>query len=81
MSFVPYLKDKSIFDLLDFVIANFLLPLNMMLIAVFAGWMMTRKMLLGELGLQNAILSGILRFVLRFVAPLMVLAIFYTNLR
>ena len=77
---VPYLADKNIFDLVDFFIANFLLPLNAMLIAVFAGWMMTRQSLLEELGVQNAIAAGFLRFVLRYVAPMMVFAIFYTNL-
>ena len=80
MSAIPYLADKNIFDLLDFSIANFLLPLNAMLIAVFAGWMMTRKMLLDELGMQSPLLSGFLRFVLRFVAPVMIFAIFYTSL-
>ena len=80
MAAVPYLADKNIFGLLDFSIANFLLPLNAMLIAVFAGWMMTRRMLLEELGVQNAIVSGFLRFVLRFVAPVLIFAIFYTSL-
>jgi len=79
MSAVPFLADKSIFDLIDFSIANFLLPLNAMLISVFAGWMMTRQMLLEELGVRNLLFAGFLRFVLRFVAPVLVFAIFYTN--
>ena len=79
MSAVPFLADKSIFDLIDFSIANFLLPLNAMLISVFAGWMMTRQMLLEELGVRNLLLAGFLRIVLRFVAPILVFAIFYTN--
>ena len=77
---VPYLADKNIFDLLDFFIANFLLPLNAMLISIFAGWVMTRQSLLDEIGLRNPLASGSLRFVLRYVAPLLIFAIFYTSL-
>ncbi len=80
MSFISYLADKSIFDLLDFSIANFLLPLNAMLIAIFAGWTMTRQTLLGELGIRSAALSTTLRIVLRYVAPVLIFAIFYTSL-
>ena len=80
MAAVPYLADKNIFGLLDFSIANFLLPLNAMLIAIFAGWIMTRQSLLEELGVQSTALSLFLRVVLRFVAPVLIFAIFYTSL-
>ena len=80
MAIVPYLANKNIFGLLDFAIANFLLPLNAMLIAIFAGWIMTRQSLLEELGVQSAALSLFLRVVLRFVAPVLIFAIFYTSL-
>jgi len=80
MAVVPLLAEKSIFGLLDFAIANFLLPLNAMLIAIFAGWIMTRQSLLEELGVQSATLSLLLRVVLRFIAPVLIFAIFYTSL-
>ena len=76
MAAVPYLADKNIFGLLDFSIANFLLPLNAMLIAIFAGWIMTRQTLLEELGVQSTALSLFLRVVLRYVAPVLIFAIF-----
>ena len=80
MSGVPFLADKNIFDLVDFLIANFLLRLNAMLIAVFAGWMMTRTMLFEELGVRNPVFSVFMRVVLRYIAPVLIFAIFYTNL-
>jgi NSS family neurotransmitter:Na+ symporter len=80
MAAVPYFADKNIFDLLDFSIANLLIPLNAMLIAVFAGWMMTRQSLLDELGVHSMALSRFLRTVLRYVAPVLIAAIFYTSL-
>ncbi len=80
MAIVPYLADKNIFGRLDFAIANFLLPLNAMLIAIFAGWIMTRQSLLEELGVQSTALSLFLQVVLRFIAPVLIFAIFYTSL-
>ncbi len=80
MAAIPFLAEKNIFDLLDFSIANLLLPLNAMLIAIFAGWIMTRQSLLEELGMQSATLSLFLRIVLRYIAPVLIFAIFYTSL-
>ena len=77
---VPFLAEKNIFDILDFSIANLLLPLNAMLIAIFAGWMMTRPSLLEELGVHSVALSRFLHIVLRYVAPVLIFAIFYTSL-
>jgi len=80
MAAIPFLAEKNIFDLLDFSIANFLLPLNAMLIAIFAGWMMTRQSLLEELGVRSTALSLFLQVVLRYIAPVLIFAIFYTSL-
>ena len=56
-------------------IANLLLPLNAMLIAAFAGWMMTRQSLLEELGVRSVALARFLNIVLRYVAPALIFAI------
>jgi len=80
MAIVPLLAEKNIFGLLDFAIANFLLPLNAMLIAIFAGWIMTRQSLLEELGVQSVALAKFLQVVLRYIAPVLIFAIFYTSL-
>jgi len=54
--------------------------LNAMLIAIFAGWMMTRQSLLDELGVESVALSRFLHVVLRYIAPVLIFAIFYTSL-
>jgi SNF family Na+-dependent transporter len=51
-----------------------------MLIAIFAGWMMTRQALLDELHVESVALSLFLRIVLRYIAPILIFAIFYSNL-
>jgi len=80
LDFIPYLAEKDIFGLLDFTVANMLLPLNALLIAVFAGWVMTRESMFEELGVQNASLKLFLHIVLRYIAPVLISAIFYTSL-
>jgi NSS family neurotransmitter:Na+ symporter len=80
MAVVPFLAEKNIFDLLDFSVANLLLPLNAFLIAIFAGWMMSRQALLEELGVRSVALSRFLHVILRYVAPALIFAIFYTSL-
>lgn len=75
-----FFAEKTIFDVVDFVVANFMLPLNALLIAVFAGWMMSRKSTLQELGLPDGPRYAYWRFILRYVAPVAFGAIFYTSL-
>jgi NSS family neurotransmitter:Na+ symporter len=75
-----FFKDKSIFDLMDFLVANIMLPLNALLIAVFAGWMMSRASTMDELGITDGIRFRYWRFILRFAAPLAFGLIFVSNL-
>lgn len=80
LDFVPLVSDKGIFELLDFIVSNLLLPVNGLLIALFSGWIMSRNVLLEELGVNSKALLGYLRFVLRYVAPVVIGLIFYTSL-
>ncbi len=80
LSFMPLVKEKGIFELLDFLVSNLMLPINALLIAIFAGWIMSRKGLLEEAGLKDSTLFVLLRFILRYVAPVAIGLIFYTSL-
>ena len=80
LSFVPLVESKGIFDLLDFLVSNLMLPINALLIAIFAGWIMSKEAIMEELGLQSGALSGYLRLVLRYFAPVVIGLIFYTSL-
>ncbi len=77
---IPLLEGKGIFDLLDFIVSNLLLPINGLLIALFAGWIMTREAIWQELGMSSVLLFQYGRFILRYVAPLVIGLIFYTSL-
>lgn len=80
LNFVPLLEGKGVFDLLDFIVSNLLLPINAALIAVFAGWVMSKQSMLDEIGISDGVVMKYLRFVLRFVAPVVIGLIFYNGL-
>jgi NSS family neurotransmitter:Na+ symporter len=75
LAVVPGFETKTVFDLLDFLASNILLPLGGLLIALFAGWVMSRASSAEELALGN-LGYRIWRFVLRYVAPLAILLVF-----
>ena len=69
----------NIFDSLDFVTANILLPLGGLLTSIFAGWVLDRKILHAEVsehGSMKCRLFGLLVMLLRYVCPALLLWIF-----
>lgn len=73
----------NIFDSLDFVTANILLPLGGLLTSIFAGWVLDRKILHAEVsehGSMKCRLFGLLVMLLRYVCPALLLWIFLYNL-
>ena len=82
ITFIPALAEKSVFEVYDFVTASVLIPINGLLIAVFAGWIMTASALEDELAMgQDGMFSFTLwRILIRYVAPFAVLVITVTGL-
>jgi NSS family neurotransmitter:Na+ symporter len=76
LAMFAFFADKTLFDLLDFLTSNVLLPLGGLLLAVFAGWFMQRQYSAAELGLTP---SGfgyrVWLFLMRFVVPVGVFVI------
>ena len=68
--------DKTVFDLLDFLTSNIMLPLGGLLIAVFVGWSMRASSVNDEMAMANPALYQLWRFLIRFVTPVGVLLIF-----
>ncbi|WP_188862652.1 sodium-dependent transporter [Marinobacterium nitratireducens] len=72
-------EGKTVFDLLDYLTANILLPLGGLLVAVFVGWFMARQALENELSLRGP-WFGLWYGVLRYVTPVAVAIVFIYNL-
>jgi NSS family neurotransmitter:Na+ symporter len=68
---------KGILDLFDYATANVLLPLGGVLIAVFAGWVLSRDASRDELGASNGmLLYRLWRVLIRWIAPICVILVF-----
>ena len=68
--------DRTIFDLLDYLTANLLLPIGGFFIAVFAGWIMKQQHSEEELEMTNAGGYQTWRILVRFVSPAAVFLVF-----
>lgn len=71
---------RTIFQNLDYLTTVILLPVGGLLIALFAGWVMSKSSSADELAEGSLFGYRVWRFVVRFVAPLAILAIFIHQL-
>jgi NSS family neurotransmitter:Na+ symporter len=69
-------KGSGLFDIMDILTANFMLPLGGLAMAIFAGWYMSKESTMDELGVGESLLFRIWRFLVRFVTPLAVIVVF-----
>jgi NSS family neurotransmitter:Na+ symporter len=67
------LSSLSVFDALDHLASNILLPLGGVALAVFGGWVVPPRLLAGQLGLSEAGNRALL-FLLRYAVPLGIVA-------
>lgn len=70
---------KSLFDIFDFVTGQIFLPVGGFLTCIFLGWFVPKKLVKDEFtnwGTVSQRFFGIYLFLVRFVAPLAILAIF-----
>ena len=67
--------EKTFFDVVDFAANNVMLPLGGLLIALFAGFILPRDLIEAQLG-HSGWRLGLFLFLLRFISPLGVLAVF-----
>ncbi len=68
--------DRSIFQLLDYLTANLMLPIGGFCIAVFSGWIMKKQHTEQELNMPNETSYQIWRLLISYVAPGSVFLVF-----
>jgi len=69
----------DIFEFLDYITANIMLPLGGLLISIFTGWVMKTEIVKEELNLAPWQFS-IVMILLRWVAPLGILVVFANSI-
>ncbi len=76
---VHLLEGKTIFDTIDFITTNIMLPLGGLFMAIFFGWLLTKKQVQDELNLKEIKLVIFLN-VLKYITPIAVSIVFVSNL-
>ncbi|HAB55937.1 MAG TPA: sodium-dependent transporter [Cellvibrionales bacterium] len=78
---VASIFSSEVFDILDFITANIMLPLGGLLIAVFVGWRLGYTRVRKEVTGVNNGLFNIWFVILRFVTPIGVIVVFYESIK
>ena len=69
---------KTIFDFLDFTTSSILMPLNALFLCIIAGWFLKIK---GSRFIQNKFFAVLFDLGLKFVIPVVLLALLYVGLK
>lgn len=84
LSFGPlsgvHIFGMTIFDLLDYVTSNMLMPIGGMLISIFAGWIIDRRILQAQLSPAPLRLISLFTFLLRWVCPAAIFLVMFNQL-
>ena len=80
LQFITAFAGMTVHDLLDYIMSNVLLPLGALLTAVFVGWIAPADSMRQGLGLENGTGFRIWRWLIRYLAPAAVAAIFIGGL-
>ena len=68
--------ENGFFDLFDLLTTNILLPLGGMLIAIFAGWYMSKDASRDELDMGHGLAYKTWFFLVRYISPVAILIVF-----
>lgn len=73
---VPFFGGRNINDVMAIMTDQFMLPIGGLMIALFAGWIMSRESTRDELAMQNETLFSVWHFLIRYIVPPAVLMVF-----
>jgi len=78
LSGISIFEGKTIFDLLDYLTANIMLPIGGVLIAIFVGWILKREISMQELNIKDRMHMGYRVWIVlvSIVAPIAVTIVF-----
>ncbi len=80
LGFLPPFAERNIFESLDYVVSNFMMPLGGVLVAVLAGWGLRREAVLDELGARGGSAFRTWRLLVRWLVPAAIGLVFVVNL-
>ncbi len=74
--------EMTLFDFMDMLATNVMLPIGSLLMCIYAGWVIPRRLMLSQLTDNGTIRSHICTFILfciRYIAPPAIIAIFVSS--
>lgn len=80
LGFIDRFSDADFFLLLDYLTANIMMPLSGLLLALFVGWRVSPQAVAAELNIQNPLFFKAWYWLLRWVSPTCIAAMFLANL-
>lgn len=67
---------KTMFELLDYLTANIMLPLGGLAIAIFSGWIMSQNSTQEEFAMEYPVFYQLWRILIRYITPAAVIIVF-----
>jgi NSS family neurotransmitter:Na+ symporter len=80
LAMLPAFETRNIFESLDYIVSNWMMPAGGVLIAVLAGWGLQRSASRDELQLGDGWVYKGWRFLVRFLVPAAITMVFVVNL-
>lgn len=76
LRFLGIASSKTPFELLDYLTSNIMMPAGGLMVALIAGWALSREATCKELGLGTGLAFNLWRGLVRYVVPLAIVIIF-----
>jgi NSS family neurotransmitter:Na+ symporter len=80
LSFIPLFAHKTIFDVLDYVSSNIMMPIGALLTSLLVGWRVSKAFARDELAESTPLARVACVWLLRYVCPIAILAVFMATL-
>ncbi len=77
---IPAFAERNIFESVDYIVSNFMMPAGGVLIAMLAGWGLSKTATLDELQMEDGLPYKAWRVLVRFVVPAAIVLVFLTNI-
>ncbi|KGJ99158.1 sodium-dependent transporter [Thalassotalea sp. ND16A] len=80
LSFIDAFSGKTLFDLMDYSVANIMIPINALLIVIFAGWVLKKQVVKSEFSTEHSSWFAPWLCLIRYIAPVGVIAVLVVGL-
>ena len=81
LAFIPTFADRNIFESLDYLVSNWMMPAGGVLVALLAGWGLEKSVTIDELQISAGPLYKTWRFLVRYLVPAAIALVFLVNLQ